>query len=64
MNSTITVKTEQGYIKKVIAEFSLSDYLVVSQALKLLSENEEVHEIDRNTARELHEMGFKGMKER
>ena len=37
--------------------------LVVSKALKLLSENEDVHEIDRRTAKELHEMGLKGMKE-
>lgn len=59
MKSTIIVKTEQGYVKKVMAEFTPSDYLVVSKALKLLSENEEVHEIDRGRARELHEMGFK-----
>lgn len=59
MKSTIIVKTEQGYVKKVVAEFTPSDYLVVSKALKLLSENKEVHEIDRGRARELHEMGFK-----
>lgn len=63
MNSIITIETEQGYVKKVVAEFSPSDYLVVSKALKLLSENEEVHEIDRRTAKELHEMGLKGIKE-
>ena len=63
MNSIITIETEQGYVKKVIAEFSPSDYLVVSKALKLLSENEEVHEIDRRKARELHEMGLNEMKE-
>ena len=63
MKSAITIETEQGYVKKVVAEFTPSDYLVVSKALKLLSENEDVHEIDRRTARALHEMGFKGMKE-
>ena len=56
MNSIITIETEQGYVKKVIAEFIPLDYLVVSKALKLLSENEEVHEIDRRTARELYNL--------
>ena len=56
MKSTITIETEQGYVKKVVAEYSPSDYLVVSKALKLLSENEDVHEIDRRMARELYNL--------
>lgn len=63
MKSTITVKTEQGYVKKVVAEFTPSDYLVVSKALILLSENKIVNEIDRQRARELHEMGLLRTKE-
>ena len=58
VKSTITIKTEQGYVKKVVAEFTPSDYLVVSKALILLSENKIVNEIDRQRARELHEMGL------
>ena len=57
MKSNIAVETEQGYVKKVIAEFTSSDYLVVSKALKLLSENAEVHEIDRAKAKKLYESG-------
>ena len=55
MKSNMTVETEQGYIKKIVAEYSPSDYLVVSQALRMLSENTEVHEINRLKARELYE---------
>lgn len=58
MKSTITVKTKQGYVKKITAEFTPSDYLVVSKALILLSENKKVNEIDRQRARELHKMGL------
>ena len=63
MKSMITVDTKDGYVKKVVAEFTPSDYLVVSKALILLSENKIVNEIDRQRARELHEMGLLRMKE-
>lgn len=54
MDSVITVITEDTkdgtFVKSIIGEYSPSDYLVVSKALKLLSENEDVHENDRLTA--------------
>lgn len=43
-------------VSKIIFEYSPTDYLVVSKALKLLSENEKVNEIDRKTAKEMLEM--------
>ena len=53
MKSVIAIKQEQGYVKKVVMDLTPSDFLVVNQALKLLAENEEVHELDRKTAKEL-----------
>lgn len=56
MKSVIAIKQEQGYVKKIIAEFTPADFLVVNKALKLLAENEEVHELDRRTAIDLSEL--------
>lgn len=54
MDSVITVITEDTeggtFVKSIIGEYSPLDYLVVSKALKLLSENKDVHENDRLTA--------------
>ena len=56
MKSVIAIKEEQGYVKKIVAEFTPSDFLVVNKALKLLAENEEVNELDRRTATDLSEL--------
>ena len=59
MKSVIAIKCEQGYVKKIVAELTPCDYLVVSKALRLLTENEEVHELDRKTAKELLDLARK-----
>lgn len=56
--TTITVKTENDLVKSVVAEFTPTDYLLVSKALKLLAENKEVHEIDRQSAKYLYDLGL------
>ena len=53
MISTIAIKEENGYVKGVIMHLTPSDYLVVAKALRILEMDEGVHEIDRQTAREL-----------
>lgn len=63
MKTTITVKTENGFVKIVTIKCTPTDYLLVSKALKMLAENEEVHEIDRRTAKDLFELGLKELKE-
>ena len=52
----------EDIVSKIIVEYSPTDYLVVSKALKLLSENEKVNEIDRKTAKEMLEMADKMFK--
>ena len=62
--TTITVKTENDLVKSVVAEFTPTDYLLVSKALKLLAENKEVHEIDRKSAKYLYDLGLSAIKVR
>ena len=40
-------------VKEVNVTYSPTEYLVVSKALNLLSEDEEVHELDRLSAKEM-----------
>ena len=62
MKTTITVTREKDIVKSVVIECTTSDYLLVSKALKMLAENEEVHDIDRRTAMDLFELGLKELK--
>ena len=53
---------ENNIVNSVVIECTPSDYLLISKALKMLSENEEVHEIDRRTAKYLFDLGLKELK--
>ena len=53
---------ENNIVNSVVIECTPSDYLLVSKALKMLAENEEVHEIDRRTAKYLFDLGLKELK--
>ena len=62
METTITVKTENGFVKSVTIKCTPTDYLLVSKSLKMLSENSEVGDIDRRAAKDLFELGLKELK--
>ena len=53
---------ENNIVNSVVIECTPSDYLLISKALKMLAENEEVHEIDRRTAKYLFDLGLKELK--
>ena len=53
---------ENDIVNSVVIECTPSDYLLISKALKMLAENEEVHEIDRRTAKYLFDLVLKEMK--
>ena len=53
---------ENNIVNSVVIECTPSDYLLISKALKMLSENEEVHEIDRRTAKYLFDLVLKELK--
>ena len=53
---------ENNIVNSVVIECTPSDYLLVSKALKMLAENEEVHEIDRRMAKYLFDLVLKEMK--
>ena len=53
---------ENDIVNSVVIECTPSDYLLISKALKMLAENEEVHEIDRRTAKYLFDLGLKELK--
>ena len=62
MKIVINIPEENNIVNSVVIECTPSDYLLISKALKMLAENEEVHEIDRRTAKYLFDLGLKELK--
>lgn len=62
MKIVINIPEENNIVNSVVIECTPSDYLLISKALKMLAENEEVHEIDRRTAKYLFDLVLKEMK--